>query len=131
MQKKSEATLGELYYVVSLENNNIPDYWDDYEKVFDSNFGDLHNYRQFADDDSNLMISRNAVEEYTRKNLSDASATATLSDKWQSADATDAYNDEHVTGKIELKYQKIDGKNDKHGPLYYVVTLSENVRHFF
>ncbi|MBE8955453.1 MAG: hypothetical protein SR2Q5_07320 [Quinella sp. 2Q5] len=128
---RSREAFGELYYVVALKNNDIPDYWDDYENVFKHNFGTLQNYKEVAAINNELMYGRDTVEEYVRKNLSDASATATLSDSWKSADATDGYNDEQVTGTVELKYQLVDGKNDNHGSLYYVVSLSEDIQHLF
>ncbi|MBE8953116.1 MAG: hypothetical protein SR1Q7_08230, partial [Quinella sp. 1Q7] len=59
-----------------------------------------------------------------------ASTTDTLSavDGWSiSADTAD----KKVSGKIELKYKIVDGKNDVYGPLYYVVNLTEKVRHLF
>ena len=36
-----------------------------------------------------------------------------------------------VSGNIELKYKIVDGKNDIPGPLYYVVSLQEKIRHLF
>lgn len=36
-----------------------------------------------------------------------------------------------VKGTVDLKYKIIDAKRDIYGPLYYVVTLEENIRHLF
>ncbi|MBE8950510.1 MAG: hypothetical protein SR3Q1_07920 [Quinella sp. 3Q1] len=99
--------------------------------------GVLRNYKNIADIAETLKKGRASAEEFARKNLSDAeevnssaSTTDTLSavDGWSiSADVAD----KKVSGVIELKYKIVDGKNDVYGPLYYVVNLTEKVRHLF
>ena len=144
IQDKSEAALGIQYYVDSLAGNKLPLDFDHYENVFKNSTGTLNNYRKLDDPKDTrgidlLRQGRAHVEEYTRKNLADSnviSADDTAAD-WKVASATDGWSisaadeDKQVTGSIELKYKLVDGKNDKHGQLYYVVTLRENIKHFF
>ena len=72
-----------------------------------------------------------------RKNLAKADEITENATDWQVANATDFWSlhdqdtDKTVSGAIELKYKVIDAKNDVRGPMYYVVTLQESIRHFF
>ena len=84
-----------------------------------------------------LKNGRAYAEEYTRKNLSDAETVNSSTDNKDTVSAVDGWSisvkndDKKVNGKIELKYKIVDGKNDVLGPLYYVVSLHEKIRHFF
>lgn len=128
----------EDYYVVSLASNALPEDFDDYENVFDNTFkGKLYNYKEKDDIADTLKNGRTYAEEYTRKNLSDAEAVDSSTDNKDTLSALDGWSisvkndDKKVNGKIELKYKLVDGKNDVLGPLYYVVSLHEKIRHFF
>lgn len=129
---------------MSLAGNKLPDDFDDYEDVFKNTFdnstianGELKNYKKSDDDGlkETLQEGRVLAEEYTRKNLSDDTKVDTDSTETKSVTATDGWAnkkaDSVVKGTVELKYKIVDGKNDAYGPLYYVVTLTENIRHFF
>ncbi|MBO4401190.1 MAG: Tad domain-containing protein [Selenomonadaceae bacterium] len=134
------------YYLVSLANNSLPADFDDYRDVFKNTFdsstsstGKLNNYKSEKEISSTLNAGRYLAEQYTRKNLSDdtqqtgASNLYSLSakDGWN-VPSNDSANDSErkVTGKLELKYKIVDGKNNVYGPLYYVVNLEKQIRHF-
>lgn len=127
------------YYVFSLASNELPADFDDYKNIFTSDkykFGVRNYYKTTDDIEKPLYDGRDAVEEYTRKNLSDFDAVDTDADNQYEISATDGWSiskgdGKHVTGKIELKFKIIDAKNDIYGPLYYVVLLNEKIRHFF
>lgn len=127
------------YYVFSLASNELPADFDDYKNIFTSDkykFGVRNYYKTTDDIEKPLYDGRDAVEEYTRKNLSDFDAVDTDADNQYEISATDGWSiskgdGKHVTGKIELKFKIIDAKNDIYGPLYYVVSLNEKIRHFF
>ncbi len=142
IQDNSEDALGIQYYVDSLAGNNLPQDFDDYEKINSQNFGTLVNYRNVNDPNDTrgrdlLMHGRNNVEEYMHKNLAKTALASSSADNWKLAGTTDGWGlfkneaDNAVTGTIDLKYKIVDGKNDKYGQLYYVVTLTEKIRHFF
>ncbi|MBR1807094.1 MAG: pilus assembly protein [Selenomonadaceae bacterium] len=142
IQDNSEDALGIQYYVDSLAGNNLPKDFDDYEKIDSQNFGTLVNYRNVNDPNDTrgrdlLMHGRNHVEEYMNKNLAKTALAVSSADNWKLAGTTDGWGlfkneaDNAVTGTIDLKYKIVDGKNDKYGQLYYVVTLTEKIRHFF
>ena len=134
----------EKYYVVSLASNDLPADFDDYQDVFKNTFdsstianGKLYNYKPINEIKDSLKKARLQAEEYTRKNLIDSNAVNESSDSMYVLGATDAWSisnnetDKKVSGKIELKYKVVDGKNDVYGPLYYVVNLTEKIRHLF
>ena len=138
INENSQDAFGIQYYGKSLVSNKLPEDFDHYENVFNHGFGELNNYKPVDDIKEFLLEGRNHVEEYTRKNLADSNViNADTSADWKVASATDGWNisasdeDKQVNGSIELKYKLVDGKNDKYGQLYYVVTLSEKIRHFF
>ncbi len=132
------------YLVIALAPNKLPADFDHYANVFDNAFkenasatGRLYNYHKIEDIEDTLKEGRKTVEEYTRKNLEDSAEVNHLSDTTDTVSAVDGWSistdaaDKKVTGKIELKYKIVDGKNDVYGPLYYVVNLDEKIRHFF
>ena len=132
------------YYIVSLADNKLPDDFDDYEEVYTNTFdssnianGELKNYKKSDDNGltETLNDGRVLAEEYTRKNLSDKDRVDATSEERKKLSATDGWANEKadsvVKGTVELKYKIVDGKNDVYGPLYYVVNLTEKVRHFF
>ena len=131
------------YLVVSLSSNELPADFDDYEDVYKNTFdsttsktGVLHNYRNIEDVEDALKVGRNFVEEYARKNLADTEKVVDSdNNKYNLVTAMDGWGlpaaDKKVSGKIELKYKIVDGKNDVYGPLYYVVNLTEKIRHLF
>ena len=126
------------YYIVSLDSNVVPDDFDDYENVFSTTFdgttianGELDNYKTEDEVKGTLTDGRVLAEEYARKNLSDATDVDTSSDERKSLSAIDGWSiskddaDKKVSGTVELKYNIVDAKNDRYGPLYYVVELKE------
>ena len=128
------------YYVVQLASNQLPSDFDTYAKVFKNTFesgvdGLLLNYWTEDEAKETLLAGRTLAEQYARLNLDDTTAVSDSTD-WTTLSATDAWNksvkeeDRKVSGTIDLKYQIVDAKNDKYGPLYYVVSLEEKVRHF-
>ena len=128
------------YYLVQLASNQLPADFDTYSNVFTNTFGSNGNgirLNYFSEDDAKdtLLESQVLAEKYTRINLGDEEAVSDSTD-WKTLSATDAWNnsikeeDRKVSGTIDLKYQIVDGKNDKYGPLYYVVSLNEKIRHF-
>jgi len=133
------------YYVVSLTNNNLPKDFEDYENIFDNKtnsiytLGTLKNYKTKEEIHDTMMHGRNNVEKYTKKNLADAYSEEDIPsvEEWKVVSATDGWSiskedaDKKVTGNIRLMYKIIDAKNDNFGPLYYVVSLKEQIRHFF
>ncbi|MBE8952377.1 MAG: pilus assembly protein [Quinella sp. 1Q7] len=127
------------YLVISLAPNKVLEDFDDYKDAF-SNIGtngDLRNYHKIEDIADTLKEGRAVVEQYTRENLEDSTTVNTASNTTDTVSAIDGWNnstaeaDKKVTGKIELKYKIVDGKNDVYGPMYYVVNLDEKIRHFF
>ena len=124
------------YYVVSLASNALPENFEDYENAFNHNFGTLNNYKTQDEVKGTFIAGRDLVEEYIRKNLSD-DAEVSSSDERKNVSATDGWSisvkdeDRKVTGDVELRYKIMDAKNDIYGSLYYVVNLTEKIRHFF
>ncbi len=121
------------YLVISLAPNKVPEDFDDYKDAF-SNIGtngDLRNYHRIDDIAETLKEGRAVVERYTRENLEDSTTVNTAANTTDTVSAIDGWSisadaaDKKVTGKIELKYKIVDGKNDVYGPLYYVVNLDE------
>lgn len=144
---KSDAAF-QNYYIVALASNQVPKDFHNYEDVYDKTFennvpGVLKYYSKIdttknIEDDSlrkTLRDGRVLAEDYARKNLSDADAVNATSEERKKLSATDGWANEKadsaVKGTVELKYKLDDGKDDVYGPLYYIVTLSEKVRHFF
>lgn len=132
------------YLVISMASNKLPadfdDYKDAYTNTFDSSTiasGKLYNYKHIEDIADALKEGRKSAEEYTRKNLADSTAVDESSNNTDTFSATDGWSNSRsdsgktVSGKIELKYKIVDGKNDVYGPLYYVVNLTEKIRHLF
>ena len=131
------------YLVISLASNELPVDFYDYKDVFDKTFssttsdGTLFNYKRIDEIKDALKIGRDSAEEYVRKNLADASPVESSGDNTDTLIVKDGWSfsvkddDKKVSGKIELKYKEADGWNDVYGPLYYVVTLHEKIRHFF
>ena len=119
--------------------HKLPEDFADYKDAF-SNIGtngDLRNYHRIDEIADTLKEGRAVVEQYTRENLEDATTVNTAANTMDTVSAIDGWSisadaaDKKVTGKIELKYKIVDGKNDVYGPLYYVVRLEEKIRHFF
>ena len=128
------------YIVMSLASNELPEDFDDYKNAFTNaigNSGNLRNYKKIEEVKDSLDAGREAAEEYTRKNLLDATDVPESSDDPNTLSATDGWSvskevaDKKVSGTIELKYKIVDGKNDVYGPMYYVVNLTEKIRHLF
>ena len=130
------------YYIVALTGNQLPEDFDKYEKVYENTFdkatiakGTLNNYKTASEVKGTLLDGRALVEEYARKNLSDSQEVNTSADDQSKLSATDGWAQsqakKEVKGTIALKYKIVDGKNDVYGPLYYVVSLEEKIRHFF
>ncbi len=132
------------YLVIALAPNKLPADFDDYADVFKNTFdastianGKLSNYHKIDDIKETLKKGRDSAEEYTRKNLEDTAEVKASDDNTSTLSATDYWSiskkdvDKKVSGTIELKYKIVDGKNDVYGPLYYVVSLREKIRHFF
>ena len=140
-ESEETGTIFSDYYVVRLSSNRLPDDFDDYEDVYKNTFGDNEtgtrlNYKKIDELQDTLQKGQAVAEEYTRKNLADNEGVSDSS-SWKVLSATDSWSlfkkdeDKKVSGTIELKYKIIDGKNDVYGPLYYVVSLNEKIRHFF
>ena len=128
------------YIVMSLASNELPEDFDDYKNAFTNAIGKsgtLRNYKEIEEVKDSLDAGREAAEEYTRKNLLDATDVPESSDDPNILSATDGWSiskedaDKKVSGTIELKYKIVDGKNDVYGPMYYVVNLTEKIRHLF
>lgn len=131
------------YLVVSLASNQLPTDFDDYEKAYSNTFdsttiatGVLNNYKKIGEVTSSLEESRKVAEEYVRKNLSNDQEVSESS-SWKTLSAIDNWSistneaNKKVNGTIELKYKIVDGKNDVYGPRYFVVNLTEKIRHLF
>ena len=135
--------LGDFYYKSLLTSNELPADVIDYEKIWGSkyHFGTLNNYLSLDQIKDSLKVGRDTAEKYTRKNLMDSGAVSASSADSESGrknfSATDGWSisskdgDKKVTGKVNLYVRSIDIKNDILGEAYYVVDLSENIRHFF
>ena len=132
------------YYIASLDSNVVPEDFDNYEKVFSNTFdgttsanGELYNYKKADEVKDTLAAGRVLAEQYARENLLDDTKVKSSTSDWSTMSAIDGWSiskddaDKKVSGSIELKYKIVDGKNDVYGPLYYVVNLKENIRHFF
>lgn len=97
----------------------------------------MEHYKKADDVKESLKAGRYFVEQYARKNLSDAEAAELSVEDVDSVSAIDGWSvsanndDKKVHGTIELKYKEADGINDVYGHLYYVVHLREKIRHFF
>ena len=132
------------YFTNLLAKNELPTDFDDYENATKL-FGELKNYHSAETIKDLLLRSRNSAENYTRINLRDSETdlaesfdlAGSNSGGWNSLSTTDEWafstsdGEQNVEGEIYLKYKRIDGKNDVLGTLYYVVELTEDIRHFF
>ncbi len=129
------------YFPSSLVSNKLPEDFDHYENVFKNTAingvnRELAYYKTDDQTKGTLLDGRDVVEAYMRKNLEDAEVIETV-DNWKIASAKDGWSissaddDKKVSGNIALMYKRIDAKNDVYGPLYYVVSLEEKIRHFF
>ena len=132
------------YFTNLLAKNDLPTDFDDYENATKL-FGELKNYHSAETIKDLLLRSRNSAENYTRINLRDSETdlaesfdlAGSNSGGWNSLSTTDEWafstsdGEQNVEGSIALKYKSVDGKNDVLGTLYYVVELTEDIRHFF
>lgn len=126
----------EDYYIVALASNKLPAGFDTYEKIFTTDlYGSPAKYKTESAVKETLLDGRHLVEEYARKNLSDKDAVDESTTDRSTVSATDGWANEKaekiVSGTIELRFKESDAKSNVYGPLYYVVTLEENIRHFF
>ena len=129
----------ENYHLVQLTSNQLPEDFDDYEKINNYNLGNLSKYKTLEDTNlkNTLRAGRADAENYLRKNLSDATDVDTSSDERKNLSATDGWSisakneDKQVNGNVELRFNKVDAADNFYGDLYYVVSLSEKIRHFF
>ncbi len=128
----------ENYYPVQLASNQLPADFDNYENVYKNTFGavttgTLYSYKTLEKVADTLKEGRDLAEEYVRKNLLDDDTVDTSATYQNTLNATDGWSteaDSAVKGTVELKYKIVDGKNDVLGPLYYVVSLDEKIKHF-
>ena len=126
----------EDYYPVALVSNKLPVGFDTYENIFITDlYGSPTKYKTEDSVTETLLDGRHLVEEYARKNLSDNESVDDSITDQSTVSATDGWANEKaekiVSGTIELRFKEFDAKSNAYGPLYYVVTLQEKIRHFF